>query len=67
MKKLYSVAAIAAAFTAGTALAADLSFRKGPPPALLPPPPPLWTGFYVGLNAGGAWSASDSATVSTFN
>jgi outer membrane immunogenic protein len=67
MKKLYSVATFAAVFAAGTALAADLPSRKGPPAALLLPPPPLWTGFYVGLNAGGAWSATDSATVSTFN
>lgn len=65
MKKLYSVAALAAAFTAGTALAADLPSRKGPPPALLPPPP-LWTGFYAGVNAGGTWSQSNSISVASF-
>jgi outer membrane immunogenic protein len=59
MKKLYSVAAFAAAFAVGTALAADLPSRKGPPPALLPPPP-LWTGFYVGLNAGGTFGGGNS-------
>jgi outer membrane immunogenic protein len=58
MKKLaLSVAALA--LTAGAALAADLPSRKAPilPPP--PPPPPMWTGFYVGLNAGGGWSASN--------
>ncbi|KAF2992274.1 outer membrane beta-barrel protein [Methylocystis sp. MJC1] len=56
MKKIaLSVAALA--LTAGSALSADLPSRKAPP--VLPPPPPpapLWTGFYVGLNAGGTWA-----------
>jgi outer membrane immunogenic protein len=40
----------------GAALAADL---RAPPPVILPPPPIFtWTGFYVGLNAGGTWSNS---------
>jgi outer membrane immunogenic protein len=60
MKKLaLSVAALAV--SAGAALAADLPSRKGPavlPPP--PPPPPMWTGFYVGLNAGGAWANSNT-------
>ncbi|HYA80247.1 MAG TPA: outer membrane beta-barrel protein, partial [Methylocystis sp.] len=47
----------------GTALAADLPSHKAPPVFVPPPPPLLWTGFYVGLNAGGTFS-SDS-TVST--
>ena len=37
------------------AIAADLT--PPPPP---PPPPPLWTGFYIGVNAGYEWSASQS-------
>jgi outer membrane immunogenic protein len=53
--------AVVATVTAGSALAADLPSRKGPPPAYLPPPPLMtWTGFYVGLNAGGVWSANGS-------
>jgi len=60
MKKfLFLVAAVFAAFTAGSAFAADLPSRKAPPPYLPPPPPPpLWTGLYAGLNIGGAWSAN---------
>ncbi|WP_036285097.1 outer membrane protein [Methylocystis sp. ATCC 49242] len=47
----------------GSALAADLPSSKGP--ATLPPPP-LWTGFYLGLNAGGAWSDNNSVQTATF-
>jgi outer membrane immunogenic protein len=39
---------------AGTAFAADL------PVAAPPPPPPMWTGFYIGINAGYEWAASRS-------
>lgn len=28
-------------------------------------PPPLWTGFYVGLNAGYAWGESQNSSIST--
>jgi outer membrane immunogenic protein len=51
------------ALSASAALAADLPSRKAPilPPP--PPPPPLWTGFYVGLNAGGTWSGSNRQTI----
>jgi outer membrane immunogenic protein len=31
-----------------------------------PPPPPLWTGFYVGLNAGGGWSNSNTLNNTAF-
>jgi outer membrane immunogenic protein len=47
--------------TAGSALGADLTARKGLP-ALPPPPaalPPIWTGFYAGLNAGVGFSDSN--------
>ncbi|WP_424363201.1 outer membrane protein [Methylocystis parvus] len=62
MKKLaLSVAALAV--SAGAALAADLPSRKGPPVLPPPPPPPpMWTGFYVGLNAGGTWANSTAIT-----
>jgi outer membrane immunogenic protein len=64
MRRL-SLAVIAATSTvvafAQIASAADLP-RKAPPPA---PPPPVysWTGFYVGLNAGGAWGNSDHNSI----
>lgn len=48
---------LALALAVGSAFAADLPSHKAPP-AYVPPPPPLWTGFHVGLNAGGAWAAS---------
>jgi opacity protein-like surface antigen len=59
---LASVSAIA---LAGTAFAADLPLRA-PPPVYVPPPPVMtWTGFYVGINAGGTWSGSNSVDVTT--
>ena len=65
MKKIsFASAAVAFAIFSGSAFAADLPNRKAPP-YIPPPPPPLWTGFYVGLNAGGTWSASNSVTVSS--
>lgn len=59
-KSLFAAAAIAA-LSAGSAFAADLPSRKEPI-LLPPPPPPLWTGFYVGLNAGYTWSDSSTTT-----
>jgi outer membrane immunogenic protein len=61
MKKI-ALSLAALAVTAGSALAADLPSRKGPPVLPPPPPPPLWTGFYVGLNAGGGWANSSTIT-----
>jgi len=59
-----AVAAVALAVSAGSAFAADLPSRKAPilPP---PPPPPLWTGFYVGLNAGYSWEERSNVAIST--
>ncbi|WP_201281621.1 outer membrane protein [Methylosinus sp. Ce-a6] len=62
-KSLLAASALALAVSAGSAFAADLPSKKAP---LLPPPPPppaLWTGFYVGLNAGYTWSDSNAVTV----
>jgi len=60
MKKIGLLAAASfAALSVGAAVAADLPGRKAAPAYLPPPPPPpLWTGFYAGLNLGGAWSAN---------
>ena len=58
MKKTAAISAIALALGMGSALAADLPSRKAP--VYVPPPPPMtWTGFYVGLNIGGGWSANN--------
>jgi len=64
-KSLLAATALALAVSAGSALAADLPSKKAAP--LLPPPPPpaLWTGFYVGLNAGYTWDESSSVTVAS--
>ncbi len=58
---LFATTVFAVALSAGSAFAADLPSKKAPilPP---PPPPPLWTGFYVGLNAGYTFGGSDRAT-----
>jgi len=65
MKKAFvSAATIAAALSAGSAFAADLPNRKEPA-YIPPPPPPIWTGFYVGLNAGGTFDAGGSDYIST--
>jgi outer membrane immunogenic protein len=46
------------------AQAADLPTRKEAPAPIFVPPPFTWTGFYVGVNAGGLWpSGSRSATL----
>ena len=61
MKKfLLSTTALSFALTM-SAVAADLPNRKAP--IILPPPPLTWTGFYAGLNAGGAVDASDNVYV----
>jgi outer membrane immunogenic protein len=49
----------------GAAFAADLPSRA-PPPVYLPPPP-LWTGFYLGMNAGGTWSNSNNVNTTSAN
>ncbi len=61
MKNLLASTAIALALAAGSAFAADLPSRKEAPVYVPPPPPPpMWTGFYVGLNIGGGWSANSN-------
>ena len=59
-------AAAAALTVAGAfaAQAADLPTRKEAPAPIFVPPPFTWTGFYVGVNAGGVWgSGSVSSTL----
>ncbi|MBY6240237.1 outer membrane protein [Methylosinus sp. Sm6] len=56
-----ATAAFIAALTAGSAIAADLPSRRLPllPP---PPPPPLWSGFYLGFNAGATFGGGPTHT-----
>ena len=65
MRKII-LAALTALTIGGPAIAADLTPRPGP---LYAPPLPAWTGFYVGLNAGGGIGTATSdftAAGSTF-
>src|SRR3954451_16929289 len=45
----------AATAMVGSALAADYYRPPAPPPYVPPPPVFTWSGFYVGVNAGGTW------------
>ena len=49
----------AAAAMAGSAYAADVPDRR-PPPVAYVPSVPIFTGFYVGVNAGGAFRGSSN-------
>jgi outer membrane immunogenic protein len=65
MKKhlLVSLAVLATAFTFSVS-AADLPSRKAAP--VYTAPAATWTGFYAGLNAGGAWANNNSARITTW-
>jgi outer membrane immunogenic protein len=61
MLRLFRVAALVSATLAisGTARAADLGRSPPPQPVFVPPPVFNWTGFYIGGNAGVAWTQGD--------
>lgn len=66
MQKLLRGFAALAAMIAGPVMAADLKapvYTKAPMMA----PAYSWTGFYIGVNAGGAWGDSEVATSTVFS
>ena len=63
MKKLLLHAVSLAALT-GSAIAADLPARKEL--VVAPIATPMWTGFHVGLNAGGIWNNNNAINVSSW-
>jgi outer membrane immunogenic protein len=56
-------AALLASTAAGSAFAADLPSRKVAPVYVAPAPIFTWSGLYVGVNAGYAWSNSNRTTL----
>jgi outer membrane immunogenic protein len=68
MKRAFLVSVSALALV-GQAAAADLP-RPGPAYPVKAPPPVMlygWTGFYIGVNGGGAWGRSSWDTTDTFD
>ena len=63
MKRLIlaGLGALAVVTTMGSANAADMPRRHTEMPVKAPlyEPPFSWTGFYIGINGGGAWGRSD--------
>jgi outer membrane immunogenic protein len=65
MKKTLMTASAAALLLAtASAFAADLPSRKDEP-VYVPPPVLTWTGFYVGLNAGGVFGGNNDTSIGT--
>lgn len=56
MKRASLIVASALMFAAPVAQAADMAVKAPPPP---PAPILSWTGFYIGLNAGGGWAGTE--------
>lgn len=63
MKTLLAFVAFLIVFAAGSTAADEAVSSKASSSAS----PPLWTGFYVGLNAGGFWNSSTGGAVNWAN
>jgi outer membrane immunogenic protein len=63
-KSLIIAVAFASLVTAGTAIAADVSYQAAPPVPAPPMPAFSWTGFYVGAHAGHGWSLNEQTFTS---
>lgn len=63
-RKFLAASTALCALVVGSAVAADAPMaRQAPPPAYMPPAPIFsWTGFYAGLNAGGAFGNGNAVT-----
>jgi outer membrane immunogenic protein len=64
------IASVAMLALGGAAAAADLPPAPGPAPYYKAPvyaPAYNWSGFYIGINGGGAWGSSDWTTPGRFN
>jgi outer membrane immunogenic protein len=59
----YGFALLASFALAGSAIAADMPVKAPVYKAPVVAPPYNWTGFYVGLNAGGSWGHQDNSLV----
>jgi outer membrane immunogenic protein len=57
MKKILIGALLAG--VASSAFAADLPTRKAPAAPYIAPPIFTWTGYYIGINGGGAWGSME--------
>ncbi|GJE17447.1 outer membrane protein [Methylobacterium marchantiae] len=66
MFKSLVLASAAAALLSGAASAADLP-RRAAPPVFVPVPVFTWTGFYFGINAGYAYTESDTVRTTGIN
>jgi outer membrane immunogenic protein len=56
-RAIISLLAVGTLFSAGSAVAADMAVKARPAPIMAVPF--SWTGFYVGINAGGGWGTKD--------
>jgi outer membrane immunogenic protein len=65
--KKFVAAMFTVALSAATASAADLAPRPYVKAPVVVAPAYDWTGFYVGLNAGGAWNESNPTTATVFS